>query len=210
MKIIGITPARGGSKGILKKNIKEIAGKPLIAWTIEAVQKSKLLDDYFVSTENGEIAEISKKYGAKVIDRPKELAEDQSSTIDVLKDFLNKIEADVIVLLQCTSPVREEGLIDKCIRRFLDTGVDSLATGFICDLFEWGSYNNKRRQDLKGFFHDDGNIYVTKAELIKKGSLTAGKLEKMVISKDQSFEIDNEFDFWLNEQILERYKKKII
>lgn len=201
LKIIGITPARGGSKGILMKNIKEIAGKPLIAWTIEATKKSKLLDDYFVSTEDKEIAQISKQCGAKVLDRPVELAQDNTPTMNVLRDFLSKVPADIVVLLQCTSPVREDGLIDKCINKFFETGADSLATGFICDLFEWGAYN-QRRQDLKGFFHDDGNVYVAKADLIKRGTLTEGKLERMVISKDQSFEIDNEFDFWLNEQIL--------
>ncbi len=206
MKIIGITPARGGSKGVPRKNIKEIAGKPLIAWTIEAAKESKLLDDYFVSTEDLEIAEVAKDYGAKVIERPKELAEDHVVTIDVLRDFLNKIEADILVLLQCTSPVREKGLVDKCIQRFLETKTDSLATGFICDLFEWGTYN-QRRQDLKGFFHDDGNVYVAKADLVRRGTPMEGKLEKIIISREQNFEIENEFDFWLNEQIL--LKRKI-
>lgn len=106
-KILGITPARGGSKTIPRKNIKEICGKPLIAWTIEAAKKSKLLDRYVVSTENEEIAEISKKYGAEVIDRPKALATDTTPTLPVLQDVLKKIDAEIVVLLQCTSPVRK-------------------------------------------------------------------------------------------------------
>ena len=136
MKIIGITPARGGSKAIPRKNIKEIAGKPLIAWTIEAAKKSKLMDKYFVSTEDQGIAEIARKYGAEVVGRSKELASDTATTLDVIQDFLKKEEADLIVLLQCTSPVKEEGLIDKCIQRFLDSGADSLATGFMCHFSE--------------------------------------------------------------------------
>ena len=201
--ILGITPARGGSRGIPKKNIKEICGKPLIAWTIEAAKKSKLLDSYVVSTENREIAEIARGYGAEVIPRPPELATDEVTTLSVMQDVLEKIDADVVVFLQCTSPVRDDGLIDYCIRRFLETKADSLTTGFICQLYEWGTYS-ARRQDLRGFFHDDGNVYVMRADLIKRGELWGNKMEKVVISKEQNFEIDDEFDFWLNEQILKR------
>lgn len=200
-KILGVTPARGGSKAIPKKNIKEIYGKPLIAWTIEAAKKSKLIDRYVVSTEDKKIAQIARKYGAKVVDRPKKLATDTATTLSVLQDVLKKIPADIVVLLQCTSPVRDEGLIDDCIKKFFASKADSLATGFMCELYEWGKYS-KRRQDLKGFFHDDGNIYVIKGNLIRKGSLWGKKMKKIIISKEQNFEIDDEFDFWLNEQIL--------
>lgn len=202
--ILGITPARGGSKTIPRKNVKIIAGKPLIAWTIEAAKKSKLLDRYVVSTEDQEIKKIAKQYGAEVIDRPKELATDQATTLSVMQHVLQKIRADTVVLLQCTSPVREEGLIDKCIKTFLKKKVDSLATGFICNLYEWGSYDNKRRQELKGWFHDDGNVYVMKAENVMKGDLWGKKREQFLISKEQNFEIDDEFDFWVNEQILRK------
>ena len=201
--ILGITPARGGSRSIPKKNIKEICGKPLIVWTIEAAKKSRLLDRYVVSTEDKEIAEISKQYGAEVIDRPPELATDEATTLSVMQDILKKIDADVVVLLQCTSPVRDDGLIDYCIRRFLETKADSLATGFICQLYEWGTYS-ARRQDLRGFFHDDGNVYVIRADVIKRGELRGSKMEKVIITTEQNFEIDDEFDFWLNEQILKR------
>jgi len=206
--IIGITPARGGSKSIPRKNIKEICGKPLLAWTIEAAKKSKLLDRYVVSTEDEEIAGIARKYGAEVIARPPELATDEATTLSVLQDVLKKIDADIVVLLQCTSPVRDDDLIDKCIKKFLQTGADSLATGYECFLFEWGTYS-ARRQDLKGFFHDDGNVCVIKADLIKKGELWGRKMEKFIISKEQTFEIDDEFDFWLNEQILKKRLKSL-
>jgi len=202
MNILGITPARGGSKTIPRKNIREIAGKSLIAWTIEAASASRLLNTYVVSTEDAEIASVAKRYGAEVIDRPRKLASDRATTLSVMQDVLRKIPADIVVLLQCTSPVREEGLIDKCIQTFLDAKADCLATGFICNLYEWGSYDNKRRQDLKGWFHDDGNVYVMKAQNILKGELWGKKREQLTISRAQNFEIDEEFDFWLNEQIL--------
>lgn len=202
MNILGITPARGGSKTIPRKNIKEIAGKPLIAWGIEAAKNSRLLNDYVVSTEDAEIASVAKHYGAKVVDRSKKLANDKATTLSVMQDVLKKIPADIVVLLQCTSPVRQKGLIDKCIQTFLKKHADSLATGFICNWYEWGSYDNKRRQDLKGWFHDDGNVYVMKAKNIVKGDLWGKKREQLLISRAQNFEIDEPFDFWLNDQIL--------
>jgi len=201
--ILGITPARGGSKAIPRKNIREICGKPLIAWTIDAALKSKLIDQYIVSTEDEEIASISRRYGAEVLPRSPELATDEITTLPVLQEVLKKIDADIVVLLQCTSPVRDENLIDRCIQKFIDSQADSLATGFMCNLFEWGTYS-ARRQDLQPFFHDDGNVFVISADLIRKGKLFGEMNEIELIDREQNFEIDDEFDFWLNEQILYR------
>ena len=200
--ILGITPARGGSKGILRKNIKEIAGKPLIAWTIESAQNSSLLDRYVVSTEDKEIAEISRKYRADVIARPQELATDETTTLSVLQYVIEKIPCDSVVLLQATSPIRRGGLIDECIREFIDNEYDSLATGFTCKFIEYGK-NNLRRQDVDGFFYDDGNIYVIKADLVKRGERFGEMIGRKVISRCENIEIDDEFDFWIAEKILQ-------
>ena len=199
--ILGITPARGGSKGIQGKNIKEISGKPLIAWTIEAAKESKMIDRYVVSTEDEEIAEISIKCGADVIERPQELATDVTTTLSVLQHAVEKIPCDIVVLLQATSPIRRGGLIDECIREFIDNEYDSLATGFTCKYVEYGK-NNLRRQDIKGFFYDDGNIYVIKAGLIERGERFGEKIGRKVISRWENIEIDDEFDCWLTEKIL--------
>jgi CMP-N-acetylneuraminic acid synthetase len=199
--ILGVTPARGGSKGIPKKNIKRICGKPLIVWTIEAAKQSKLLDRFVVSTDDEEIAGVSKKWGAEVINRPSALATDEATTIAVLQDLLTKVKADTVVLLQCTSPVRTPGLIDQCIEKYRDTGADAVATGYLCNIFEWGTYS-ARRQELSPFFHDDGNVYVINAKNIKQGDLFAGKRETVIVPHECSFEIDDEFDFWINEKIL--------
>jgi len=201
MMILGVTPARGGIKGIPKKNIKPICGKPLIAWTIEAAKESKLLDRFVVSTEDPEIANTSRSYGAEILVRPIELASDDATTLSVLQEVLSKADADIVVLLQCTSPVRDQDLIDRCIEKFRKTKADALATGYYCSFFEWGTYS-ARRQELGSFFHDDGNVYVIKAENILKGDLFTGKKEILLVNKECSFEIDDEFDFWLNEQIL--------
>jgi CMP-N-acetylneuraminic acid synthetase len=201
--ILGITPARGGSKGIPRKNLSTVCGKPLIAWTIEAALKSRLLTRYIVSSEDPEIAAVTRSYGADVLPRPAHLATDDATTLSVLEQVLREIPADIVVLLQCTSPVRNEGLIDRCIERFLQTGADSLATGFMCNLFPWGEYS-ARRQDLEPFFHDDGNVYVLRAELIRNGELWGEKREHFPTGREENFEIDDEFDLWLNEQILKK------
>jgi len=199
--IIGIIPARGGSKGILRKNVKMIAGKPLIAWSIEAAKKSKLMDRIVVSTDDDEIASISDESGVEVIRRSAELATDEATTLSALQHVLSKIDTDTVVLLQPTSPVRDEGLIDRCIEKFQTVQADNLATGFICKFKEYGTYH-QRRQDMEGFFYDDGNIYVLRAELIRKGTLFGEKVEKVETTREQNIEIDDEFEFWMAEQIL--------
>src|SRR3989442_1009086 len=136
--ILGVTPARGGSKGVPRKNIRPLCGKTLIAWTVEAAKASKLLDRYVVSTDDNEIANVARKNGAAVLERPDDLATDEASTLSVLQHVLQHIPAETVVLLQATSPVREPDLIDRCIQRFLETKADSLATGFICKYVEYG------------------------------------------------------------------------
>lgn len=201
LRYLGVIPARGGSKGVPRKNILPLAGKPLIAWTIEAAQASKRMGSFVVSTEDAEIAEASRKWEAKVIDRPAELASDTATTVSALQHVLTQIDAENIVILQPTSPIREPGLIDKCIERFEAEGCDNLGTGFICKFFEYGSYT-ARRQELNGFFYDDGSVYVVKSSLVRAGRLHGEKVGKVETTKEQNFEIDDELDFFINEQIL--------
>ena len=100
--ILGIIPARGGSKGLKRKNIKKLCGKPLLEWSIEAAKESQLLDRFVVSTEDPEIEEISRDAGAEVIQRPKSLATDTAICIDVMQHILETIKADTIVLISPT------------------------------------------------------------------------------------------------------------
>jgi CMP-N-acetylneuraminic acid synthetase len=199
--ILGITPARGGSKGIPRKNIKPIAGLPLIAWTIEAAKRSKMIDRYIISTEDDEIDAVAKQWGAEVLKRPLELAQDDVTTVAVLQHALSIVECSAVILLQATSPVREDGLIDYCIKQFLDNDHDSLATGYYCKCLEYGE-NTKRRQDIEGFFYDDGNVYVIKADLIRSGDRYGKKIGRVIPSRQESVEIDDDFDFWIAEHIL--------
>lgn len=207
MKIMGLIPARGGSKGVPKKNIRILYGKPLIAWTIEKAMQSEWLDEIVVSTDSEEIAEVARQYGAEVIIRPEVLATDTASTQDVMVHALQERPADILVLLQPTSPCRSEGLIDACIREFIENQYDSLATGFVCDYKEYGK-NVLPRQQIKGFFYDDGNVYVIKAENILKGDRYGKKIGYKYTSRFENAEIDDMFDFWLLEKILEKQQKE--
>ncbi len=209
-KIIAIIPARGGSKGVPRKNIKPICGRPLIAWSIEAAKESKYINRVIVSTEDKEIAEIAKQEGAEILWRPQELASDTATTVSVLQHAIENIPLDIIVLLQPTSPIRINNLVDRAIRRFLDNRVDSLATGFITHEYEWPSANSGiPRQKLAGWFYDDGNIYIHKAAHLMEGKWFGKRREKMIIDKYYNFEIDDEIDFFIIEALMKDYLKKI-
>ena len=201
--VLGITPARGGSQGIPRKNIQPLCGKPLIAWTIEAAQAARRLDRYAVSTEDAEIAKAARRAGAEVIERPSALATHEATTLSVLQHALTQVPADTVVLLQATSPIRETGLIDRCIERFFESGADSLATGFICTYTAYGT-THARRQEIPGFFYDDGNVYVMKADLILRGERCGERIERVLLDREQNVEIDEPFDLWLAEQVLKR------
>ena len=205
--IIGLIPARGGSKGVPNKNIKTICGKPLIVWTIEKAKRSRLLYKVIVSTDSDAIAEIAQKAGAEILKRPDYLATDTASTQDVMVHALQSFPADTLVLLQPTSPCRSEGLIDECILEFQERDYDSLATGWICDYKEYGK-NTLPRQQINGFFYDDGNVYVIKAENILKGDRYGIRIGHKIISRYENAEIDDEYDFWLLEQILKKQENE--
>ena len=205
--IIGLIPARGGSKGVPNKNIKTICGKPLIVCSIEKAKRSRLLDKVIVSTDSDAIAEIAQKAGAEILKRPDYLATDTASTQDVMVHALQSFPADTLVLLQPTSPCRSEGLIDECILEFQERDYDSLATGWICDYKEYGK-NTLPRQQINGFFYDDGNVYVIKAENILKGDRYGIRIGHKIISRYENAEIDDEYDFWLLEQILKKQENE--
>ena len=206
--VIAIIPARGGSKGIPGKNIKEINGKPLISWSIKSALKSKLIDEVYVSTENSAIKKYALECGAKVDDRPEYLASDTARTIEVLKDFVIRYpEVKTLVVLQPTSPVRDLNLIDTCINKFKDGGYTNLATGFYTKIKEYGTHNNTRRQDYKGFFYDDGNVYILDKKLAMEGIWCGINPCKFPIARHMNYEIDDEVDFIIVESLLKINKK---
>ncbi len=206
---LGLIPARGGSKGLPRKNVKPIAGKPLIVWTIEAAQKATRLDRFLVSTDDEEIACVARSTGAEVVDRPPELATDEATSLSVWAHALDVCPAEILVNLYPTSPIRDDGLIDRAIALFESTRPSCLATGFISKdkpfgEVEDGVHDVYRRQDVKGFFCDDGNVYVVDASVIRSGRQYGDRLGTMIVPRDCNIEIDDDFDLWLAEKVLER------
>jgi CMP-N-acetylneuraminic acid synthetase len=127
--VTGLIPARGGSKGVPRKNLVEVAGKPLLAWTVEAAQRSERLTRVVLSTDSQDIAEVGHAYGVDVLERPPELAEDDSPMLDVvLHGVAHLPPADVLVVLQPTSPLRRADHVDEAVDLLLDTGADCVVS----------------------------------------------------------------------------------
>lgn len=204
---LAVIPARGGSKGLPGKNIRLLLGKPLIAWSIEAAQHTKAIDRILVSTDSDEIADVAREFGADVLPRPHALATDEATTIAVLTHVAAEVpEVTTFVVLQPTSPLRDEGMIDTCIETYEQGDYSNLATGYWCKFQEFGSHNNMRRQDYKGFFYDDGNVYILSRMLVEKGLWFGNKICRQVIARHQNFEIDDEVDFIILEALMQRYQ----
>jgi len=206
-EVLGVTTVRGGSKGLPRKNIRLLLGKPLMVWTIEQAKKSRLITRYVVSTEDKEMKELALKHNVEVIDRPIELAQDETSTWEVLYDLLKRLkpyEPDAVVLLQAPCPIRKPGLIDSCIEKFFDEDIDSLVTGYYFEDTIWGK-PIKRRQDIvkERTFVNDGNVYVFRPEIILNGDIVGKRYGYIFTSKEEHVDIDDEFDFWLAEKIME-------
>jgi N-acylneuraminate cytidylyltransferase len=229
LKILAIIPARGGSKGVPRKNIKNLGGKPLMAYTVEAARASKFIDRLIVSTDDEEIMGVARSLTVEVpFKRPEDLAQDQSSSIDLVKHAVNYFKQrgenyDAVLLLQVTSPFREWGFIDKAIEKFVNLEVDALVSVLSVPheynphwIFEANENDEliiatgekeiiKRRQDLPKAFYRDGSIYITKSDVIEKGSFFGSKLTYIESNPTQHVNIDTLKD-WAN---AERIAKKL-
>ena len=199
--VLAVIPARGGSKGVPRKNLRPVAGKPLLAWSIEAALGSTRLGRCVVSTEDEEIAAVARAHGAEVLERPRTLASDEASTVAVAQHALVEIAADVVVVIQPTSPIRRRGLIDACIERFVEEGADSLGTVHPDYSYEYGA-DMPRRQEFRPRLVDNGNVYVLDADLVRAGRWLGDRLATFETSREEGVEIDDDFDLWLAEQIL--------
>lgn len=226
-RILAVIPARGGSKGIPKKNITMLDGLPLIVYTLKSAQHSKYLDRIIVSTEDFEIKKVAEQYGGEVpFLRPVELAQDDSKTIDCILhtiDTLKNIREiyDYVVILQCTSPLRKAWHIDEAIARIISENGTSLVSvseveehpilmrtlntdGTLENLLNVNS--TVRRQDFPSFYKVDGAIYIQKIDenLNKDTSLNDGKLAYIM---DRKYTVD--IDEYLDIRKVELYLKEL-
>jgi len=230
--ILGLIPARGGSKGLSRKNIKPLLDKPLIAWTIERSLASKYLDRVIVSTDDKEIKDISRKYGAEIpFTRPKKLAEDNAKGIEVVLhaiDWLKKNDRrkqyDLLMLLQPTSPLRATEDIDKTIELLFLKEAKAIVS--VCEVDHhplWSNtlpedgcmknfirqeIMNKNRQELPVFYRLNGAIYLAYCNYIKEQKSFFGeKTFAYIMPKNRSVDIDNKVDFKLAEILMVEFKK---
>ena len=228
MAIIAIIPARGGSKSIPGKNIKLLAGKPLIVHTIETALKCKLLYRVIVSTDDKKIADISKKHGAEVpFMRPKELALDSTPMEPVLQHAVSHIEQnekshiDIVVLLQPTSPFRKVSDIENCIKKLKNEKADSVVT--VCEAehnpyFVMMKFQNDnlvpflktekpitRRQDAPKVYRLNGAVYAVRRDvLMNENKLFTGNTRAVIMPQERSIDLDSQLDFEFAEFLIKR------
>lgn len=217
MSNLAIIPARSGSKGIKDKNIREIYGKPLIAYTIENALQSQYIDELMVSTDSKEYADIAKRYGAKVpFLRSKRNSSDVAQTIDVVLEVLSeyeksKISFDNVIILQPTSPLRTSKNIDNAFKLFYSRYADSVVSVCKCEhspvwsnilpedanLYGFISEENlKRRQKIKDYYRLNGAIYISKVQVLKKNRSFYGKKSyACIMEQAESVDIDTDLDF---------------
>ncbi|MGC5324873.1 cytidylyltransferase domain-containing protein [Brevibacillus sp. SYSU BS000544] len=228
-KVLAIIPARGGSKGVPRKNIRELCGKPLIAWTIEEAKKSKYIDRLILSSDDQEIIAVSREWGCDVpFVRPKELALDTTPGIEPVLHALELLPGfDYVVLLQPTSPLRIVEDIDLAIECCADSIEGYCVSVVKQDKSPYWMYeldqvnrmkktiqlddkiNTTRRQNLPDVFSLNGAVYVAKVEKIKEsGSFLTEHTIAYVMPRERSFDLDEELDFYVAETILNKRIKK--
>jgi len=222
MKYLAVIPARGGSKGLPGKNIRTLAGKPLIAWSVDQAFESGRIDCVHVTTDDPEIAEVARAYGADVpYMRPSELAQDTTSTEPVIAYALDWYEKagrkfDAVVLLQPTSPLRRHGTLGAALDAFELSGAESLLG--VCENhhFFWRNslvatplydYRNRpRRQDIKPedrWYRENGSIYVTRTgSFLKHFNRLCEPIYMHIMHEEEGWEIDSLADFLIVEALM--------
>ena len=225
MKVLGVTLARGGSRRIPRKNVKEIAGKPLIAWTIEQALKAQNLTNYIVSSDDPEILEVSIRYGALVLERPKELAQDDTPSIDALQHAVKVAEEkwgkqNIIADIRCTNPTKTAAHIDGMIEYLIETQGDSvigvgpaypverikrLEDGLIKDILMEPA--DGQSQKLPESWIRNGSAYVLWRDVLMDGQLFGHKKSYGYrMPREYSVNIDDELDWALASLLLKARK----
>ncbi len=234
MRILCVIPVRGGSKGIPRKNLKPIAGKPLVAWTIEQALDAKATlvpehqVDVIVSTDDVHLAEIAQQYGAEVpFMRPAHLAEDTTATEPVIEhaiEFMTEAgrRPDAVMLLQATSPVRLPGTLERAVRQFASSDSDSMVGVIPIGPFIWAATEpptaqyevmaRPRRQELtrETFrYRENGSMYITKTEIYEEfHNRLAGAIELFMLEDIEGVDIDAPIDFSVAEHQLTQIHQK--
>lgn len=225
-EVLAVITARGGSKGIPRKNVQDILGKPLIAYSIEAALHSRSISRTIVSTDDHGIAAVARSYGAEVpFLRPDHLASDSATSVSVLRHAVSCLEEeegylpDLVVCLQPTSPLRSAGDIDQAVDLCLQSGADSVVSlceakhhpywmkkvvgGRVYSFMELDELTYSRRQDLPPVYQLNGALYVTRRRvLMEEGRILGANTAAYIMPEERSIDIDTSCDFKLAELIM--------
>lgn len=229
MNILCIIPARGGSKGVPRKNLRDVDGKPLVVWTIEQALAASTGFDVMVSTDDPEIAQVARTAGADVpFVRPAELAQDQTATEPVVEHAIDFRTAqgrrpDAVMLLQATSPIRFKGTLDRAVKQFRESKVDSLVGVVPQTPFLWtmGNHptadytveNRPRRQDLskQDFrYRETGSLYLTRTDIYEQShNRLGGRIGLFVMAEGEGIDVDTELDLSIAQQQLIHFRREM-
>ena len=224
MSVLGLVPCRGGSKGIPRKNVREVAGEPLLAHTVRASRDAERVDRTIVSTDDAEIKEAALEAGAEVpFDRPAELATDEALIEPVIEhavEWLREHEGetyDTIALLQATAPLRTAEHVDEAVATYEAEDADSLVAVSEGDSYRWRetpdgaeivNYDSrKRRQEKEPEYVESGALYLVDTELfLETGDLQAGTTALSVLDRVSALDIDEPFELWMADEILSEWR----
>ncbi len=224
MRVLGVIPARGGSRAVPRKNLRLVGGRPLIAHTIQAARQSAALAQFVTTTDDQEIARVAAAAGSPVVERPAELAGDETPMVPVIQHALAAVEPaegvfDAVVVLQPTAPLRVSADIDAAVRLLEQTGADSVLSVYAVEdchpsrmyrlvqerLVPYATEPAARlRQDLEPVYHRNGAIYVCRRVLLAQGILIGQDCRAYVMPRERSINIDEEFDLMLADAALSR------
>ena len=225
MKVLGVTLARGGSKGIPGKNIRPIANLPLLAWTLREAQAAQHLTNYIVSTDDLAIARVARQYGVQVVDRPQELAEDNTPTLPALQHAVGWAETvwgrfDIVVDLRCTNPLKNAADIDNAIKLLIETGAESVigvgpapsaerikrvVDGRIVDILP--EPMDGQRQNLLPSYIRNGSIYALRRDVLDDKLFGHADSRAYIMPKERSVNIDDMNDWLLAERLLNETRR---
>lgn len=216
-RVVALTPARGGSKSVPYKNLHPLGGKPLLAWPLECARATPAIDRVIVSTDDEKIAAAARALGAEVYARPPELATDTALVADAIRELWARLRAEgeraeILVLLEATSPLRSPALIERCLKRLVAEGLDSIATFHAADInpertwriaagrpepFIAGAVPWKPRQQLTPAFQLNGAVYAFFPDRLPASSpsILFGAMGAEVVAPDSVIDIDTAKDF---------------
>ncbi|KFM71836.1 N-acylneuraminate cytidylyltransferase, partial [Stegodyphus mimosarum] len=218
--ICGLVLARGGSVRVPRKNVRSIAGLPLLAWVLHPMLDCKRLTSVWVSTDDTEIAEVALRYGAQVHYRDKKTAKDCSSSLIGVQEFLLKHpEVSIVALVQCTSPCLLPMYLDKACEMMIEQNYDSVfsvvrqrklrwkevESGESTEPLNFNPRQRPRSQDWNGELVESGHFYVSRVSLIKENLLQGKRCGYVEMPEELCIEIDSETDWIIAEKLLELY-----